>query len=191
MMQDVGNDFGAIMFMFGVLMLGHFYCLNLMLAILSDTVGSTLTGQNDEHLMRGRKYAITDGDITTYIEKQKRVNTVDFTKINLKNNLKSRCSLVNENMQQIFHDARLNQVLPPKLRSTEINFSENLILTLQQSSFSKHIKIDEDSSSGEEGEKFSIYQEYNSCDEIDDETGKITRSLGTVNIQAQSTNSLL
>ena len=80
-------------------MLGHFYCLNLMLAILSDTVGSTLTGQNDEHLMRGRKYAITDGDITTYIEKQKRVNTVDFSKINLKNNLKSRCTLVNDNMQ--------------------------------------------------------------------------------------------
>jgi hypothetical protein len=96
-------------------------------------------------------------------------------------------------MQQIFHDARLNQVLPPKLRSTEINFSENLILTLQHRSFSKHIKIDEDNSSDEEegGEKFSIYQEYNSCDEIDDETGKITRSLGTVNIQAQSTNSLL
>lgn len=42
MMQDVGNDFGAIMFMFVLLMLGHFQCLNMMLAILSDSVGSTL-----------------------------------------------------------------------------------------------------------------------------------------------------
>lgn len=121
-------------------MLGHFYCLNLMLAILSDSVGESLALQNnDTQKLSGRKYAITEGDIITYIEKQNRVNTIDSNKNNFKNLIKSRCSLVHENMKQIFQNTRMNNILPQQRRSNTIQFG-NISLDFQQNPFARHVK---------------------------------------------------
>lgn len=107
MMQDVGNDAGAIMFVFVLLIMGHFFCLNLMLAILSDSVGATLTNQDETDYLHGRRCAMTTNDIYCHLDQVQKVNCINASKRNLENLLKSRVSLVTENMQNIFSENRL------------------------------------------------------------------------------------